>query len=227
MSKTYYEAQMIGRIFFANQPTVRSLSDTVICLVSTSLWDSFEQKEPQPSVTRYRHSRHVKGISLLQYATRISSRSRQSASTTSPRQKLQCKTHSRVQYATWMDSSTSHPVIYSEIPQKLPAEGTSMSTVQRSKLPRQGNPTFFGKLSRQLPVYDTLPSSIRRRRKLLGYGTQPSPASYPKLRRQATQSSSTRHHTCNGIDRKIQLRGNSEDCSIVRIRIRYGYSHQV
>ena len=59
MSTTYHEAKMIGRIFFANQPTVRSFLDTVICLVSTSLWESFEQKEPQPSVSRYRHSRCV------------------------------------------------------------------------------------------------------------------------------------------------------------------------
>ena len=95
MAKTDHEAQMIGSIFFANQPTVRSLSDTVICFVSMSLWDSFEQKEPQPSVTRYhaqptcivyqpsvtrnRHSRHVQCIHLPQYATGISSRSRQSA----------------------------------------------------------------------------------------------------------------------------------------------------
>src|SRR3954470_19530622 len=66
MSKTYHEAQMMGRIFFANQPAVRSLSDTVISFVSPSLWDSFEQKEPQPSVTRYRHSRHVPCSSLPQ-----------------------------------------------------------------------------------------------------------------------------------------------------------------
>src|SRR4051812_3735404 len=79
MSKTYYEARMIGRIFPSSQPTVRSLSDTVVSFVSTSLWDSFEQKEPQPSVTRYQHSRLVQCISLPQYATGISSRSRQSA----------------------------------------------------------------------------------------------------------------------------------------------------
>src|SRR3954464_90691 len=78
MFKTYHEAQMIGRIFFANQPTARSLPNTVICFVSTSLWDSFEQKEPQPSVTRYRHSRHVQCISLPRYATGIFSRLRQS-----------------------------------------------------------------------------------------------------------------------------------------------------
>src|SRR3954469_231189 len=98
-----------------------------------------------------------------------------------------------------MDSSTSHPVVHSEIPQKLPAEGTSMSTVQRSKLPKQGNPTFFSKPSRQPPAYDIPPSSIHHRRKLPGYGTQPSPASYPKLRKQTPQPSSTRHRTCNGI----------------------------
>src|SRR3954468_3396876 len=113
------------------------------------------------------------------------------------------------------------------LPQKLPAEGTSMSTVQRSNLPKQGNPAFFSKPSRQLPAYDIPPSSTRHRRKLPGYGTQPSPARYPKLRGQATQFSSTRHHTCNGIVRKIQWRGNNKDFNIVRTRIRYGYSHQV
>ena len=93
MSKTYHEAQMIGSIFFANQPTVRSLSDTMNCFVSTSLWDSFEQKEPQPSATRYqaqptctvhqpsvtrnRLSRHVQCIHLPQYATGIPPQPRQ------------------------------------------------------------------------------------------------------------------------------------------------------
>ena len=146
----------------------------MICFVSTPLWDSFEQKEPQPSVTRYRAqpictvhqpsvtrkrlSRRVQCIHLPRYATEISSRSRQSTFLQSHQQKLQCKAHSRAQYATWMN--TSYPVIYSEMPQKLLAEGTYMSTVQRAKLPRQGNPTFFSKLSRQLPAYDPPPSSI-------------------------------------------------------------------
>src|SRR4051812_12382547 len=79
MSKTYYEAQMRGRIFLANQPTTRSLSNTSICFVSTSLRDSFERKEPQPSVTRYRHRRHVPCSSLHQYATGIPSQPRRSA----------------------------------------------------------------------------------------------------------------------------------------------------
>jgi hypothetical protein len=165
-----------------------------------------------PSSVRYRDIFSVKTFNLPPQVTGRS---------------LQCKAHSRVHYATGIDSSTSHPVIYSGYHKKLPAEGTSLSTVQRSNRTKQGNPTFFSKLSRQLPVYDNLPSSTRHRRKLPGYGTQPSPASYPKLRRQATPSSSTRHHTCNGIDRKIQWRGNNKDFSIVRTRIRYGYSHQV
>ena len=59
MSKTYYEARMIGRIFLSNQPTVRSPPDIVVSFFFTSVKESFEQKEPQPSVTRYRHSRHV------------------------------------------------------------------------------------------------------------------------------------------------------------------------
>ena len=114
-------------------------------------------------------------------------------SSTSHRQKLQCKTHSRAQYATRMDSHTSHPVIYSKMPQKLPAEGTSMSTVQRGKVSQARQPNLLRQAIEaassvrhpRLPRYAT-------RRNLPGYGTQPSPASYPKLRQQATQPSSTR-----------------------------------
>ena len=54
VAKTYYEAQMIRRIFLSNEPAVRSPPDTVVSFVSTSLWESFEQKEPQRSVIRYR-----------------------------------------------------------------------------------------------------------------------------------------------------------------------------
>ena len=78
MAKTYHEDQMIERIFSPHQPTISNLADTMVSFVSTSLWDSFEQMEPQPSVTRYRHSRHVQYISLPQYATEISSRPGQS-----------------------------------------------------------------------------------------------------------------------------------------------------
>src|SRR4051812_46835162 len=53
VAKTYHEAQMIGRMFPPHHPAIRSLSDTVVRSVSTSLRESFPQKEPQPSVTRY------------------------------------------------------------------------------------------------------------------------------------------------------------------------------
>ena len=78
MAKTYHEAQMIGRMFPPHQLAVRRLPDTVVSFVSTSLCEGFEQKEPQPSMTRYRHSRLVQCISLPQYATEISSRPRKS-----------------------------------------------------------------------------------------------------------------------------------------------------
>ena len=147
---------------------------------------AFRDKEPAqptctvypPSSVRYRDIFSAKTVSLPPQANGGN---------------LQCKTLSRTPCAPPMAFSTSYPVSYSELPQKLPAEGTGIPTVQRGKLPRQGNPTFFSKLSRQLPVYDTLPSSIRYRRKIPGYGTQPSLASYPKLRGQATQASSARH----------------------------------
>src|ERR1041385_1706778 len=78
MVRKYHEAQIIGRMFPPHQPAVRKLSDTVASFVPTSLWDSFEQKEPQPSVTSYRHNQHVPYIHLPQYATGISSQPRQS-----------------------------------------------------------------------------------------------------------------------------------------------------
>src|ERR1041384_2295347 len=122
-------------------------------------------------------------------------------STTSHRQKLQCKTHSHAQYATkWIPTQTiwsSTVRCHKNFQLKEPA----CPQCKEAKLPRQGNPTFLGKLSRQVPVYDTPPSSIRYRRKLPGYGTQPSPASYPKLRHQATQPSSTHHQYQQRIDR--------------------------
>src|SRR4051812_17989766 len=51
--KTEHEARMIERMFPPHQSAVRSLSDTMVRIASTSLRESFEQKEPQSSVTRY------------------------------------------------------------------------------------------------------------------------------------------------------------------------------
>src|SRR3954470_11131366 len=124
---------MIGRLLPPHQPAVRSPSDTVVRFASTSLRESFEQKEPQSSVTRYpaqptctvyqpssvryRDIFLAKTVSLLPQATDRS---------------LQCKTLDRARYAPRMDSSKSRSVIYSELPQKLPAEGTGMSTMQEA-----------------------------------------------------------------------------------------------
>src|ERR1043165_8659926 len=101
MSKTYNEAQMIGRIFLANQPTARSLSDTVICFVSTSLWDSFEQKEPQPSVTRYptQPTCTVYQPSSVRYWDIFSVKTANLPPQATGRS-LQCKALSRAQYTT-------------------------------------------------------------------------------------------------------------------------------
>src|SRR4051812_17914085 len=53
MAKTYHEAQLIERMFSPHQPAVRSPSDIMVRFTSTSLKESFGQKEPRPSVTRY------------------------------------------------------------------------------------------------------------------------------------------------------------------------------
>src|SRR3954468_24178184 len=92
------------------------------------------------------------------------------------------------------------------LPAKLPIEGTSVSTVQRSNRTKQGNPAFFSKLSRQIPVYDTSPSSIRHRRKLPGYGTQPSPASYPSSADKLLGLPRHVINICNGIVRHPIIR---------------------
>ena len=153
MSKTYYEGQMTGRIFLASQPTSRSLSGTVICFVSTSLRDSFEQKDPQPSVTRYpaQPTCTVYQPSSVHY-----------------RDTFSVKTISLPPQVTGRSYSARHPVVLStpqgwistqairsstvKCRRKLPAEGTSMSTVQRAKLPGQGTPTFPSKLPQASPT---------------------------------------------------------------------------
>src|SRR3954467_14454153 len=117
-------------MFSPHQPAVRSPSDTVVRFASTSVRESFEQKEPQSSVTRYpaqptctvyqpspvrcRDIFLAKTVSLPPQATDRS---------------LQCKTFDRDRYAPRMDPSTSRSVVYSKLPLKLPAEGTDASTV--------------------------------------------------------------------------------------------------
>ena len=122
VAKTYHEAQMIGRLFPPHKPAARSLSDTVVRFASASLKESFGQKEPQPSVTRYQ----AQPTCTVYQPSSVRYRDVSSAKTVSlPPQaidrSLQCKTMDRARYATRMDSSTSRSVVYSELPQKLPA----------------------------------------------------------------------------------------------------------
>src|SRR3954464_13078864 len=95
-------------MFSPHQPAVRSLSDTVVRFASTSVRESFQQKEPQSSMTRYpaqptctvyepssvrcRDTFSAKRVSLPPQATDRS---------------LQCKTFDRARYATRVNSSTS------------------------------------------------------------------------------------------------------------------------
>src|SRR3954464_5313375 len=101
---------MVGRMCPSNQPAVRKLSDTVVSSVSTSLWESFDQKEPQPSVTRYQAQptctvyppssvryRDIFSVKIVSLLPQVTGRS------------LQRKTLSHAQYATWMDSNTRYP----------------------------------------------------------------------------------------------------------------------
>src|SRR3954466_7755392 len=117
-------------MFSPHQPAVRSLSDTVVRFTSMSLRESFPQKEPQSSVTRY----PAQPTCTVYEPSSVRCRDIFSAKTISlPPQAtdrcLQCKTFDRARYAPRMDSSTSRSVIYSEVPQKLPIEGTDVSTV--------------------------------------------------------------------------------------------------
>src|SRR4051812_7671758 len=129
-AKTQQEEQLIGRMFSPYQQAVRSLSDTVVRFVPTSVRESFQQKEPQSSVTRY----PVQPTCTVYQPSSVRCRGIFSAKTASlPPQAtdrcLQCKTFDRARYAIRMDSSTSRSVVYSELPLKLPAEGTGISTV--------------------------------------------------------------------------------------------------
>src|SRR4051812_30422025 len=102
-----------------------------------------------------------------------------------------------------------------------------MSTVQRGKTSKARQPSL---LHQAIEVASRVRHSAFPRyatgRKLPGYDTQPSPASYPKLRGQATQSSSTRHR-CATVLTDVQSCKDSKGFSIVRTRIYYGYPYQV
>src|SRR3954463_4446322 len=99
-------------MFYPHQPAVRSLSDIMVRFVPTSVRESFRQKEPQSSVTRY----PAQPTCTVYQPSAIRCRDIFSAETTSlPPQaadrSLQCKTLDRAQYATWMDPSTSRSVV--------------------------------------------------------------------------------------------------------------------
>src|SRR3954465_4012316 len=103
---------MIERMFPPHQPTVRSLSDTMVRFVPTSVRESFEQKEPQPSVTRY----PVQPTCTVYQPSSVHCRDIFSAKTVSlPPQStdrsLRCKTLDRAWYATGMDPSTSRSIV--------------------------------------------------------------------------------------------------------------------
>src|SRR3954462_15122082 len=128
VAKTYHEAQLIGRMFSPHQPAVRSLSDIMVRFVPTSVRESFQQKEPQSSVTRY----PAQPTCTVYEPSSVRCRDIFSANTVSlPPQatdrSLQYKTFDRARYAIRVDSSTSRSVAYSELPQKLSAERADVS----------------------------------------------------------------------------------------------------
>src|SRR3954462_10401519 len=99
-------------MFSPHQPAVRSLSDTVVRFAPTSLRESFEQKEPQPSVTRY----PAQPTCTVYQPSAVRCRDIFSAKTVSlPPQatvrSLQFKTFDRDRYATRTDSNTSRSVV--------------------------------------------------------------------------------------------------------------------
>src|SRR3954463_8999468 len=129
-------------MFSPHQPAVRSLSDTVVRFASTSVRESFPQKEPQPSVTRY----PVQPTCTVYQPSAVCCRDIFSANTVSlPPQatdrSLQCKTLDRARYAIRMDSSTSRSVVYSKWPQKFSAEGP-VSTQYKEASFRARQPIF-------------------------------------------------------------------------------------
>src|SRR3954470_19415256 len=103
---------MIGRLLPPHQPAVRSPSDTVVRFASTSLRESFEQKEPQSSVTRYpaQPTCTVYQPSAVRYRDIFSAKTVSLPPQATDRS-LQCKTFDRARCATETESSTSRPVI--------------------------------------------------------------------------------------------------------------------
>src|SRR4051812_16804687 len=99
-------------MFSPHQPAVRSPSGTVVRFVSTSLRESFGQKEPQPSVTRYpvQPTCTVYQPSSVRYQGIFSAKTVSLPPQATDRS-LQCKTRDRARYATRTDSSTSRSVV--------------------------------------------------------------------------------------------------------------------
>src|SRR4051812_6525849 len=99
-------------MFCPHQLAVRSLSDTVVRFVPTSVRESFPQKEPQSSVTRYpaQPTCTVYQPSSVRYRDILSAKTASLPQQATDRS-LQCKTLDRARYATGMDSSTSRSVV--------------------------------------------------------------------------------------------------------------------
>src|SRR3954470_24224677 len=103
---------MIGRLLPPHQSAARSLSDTVVRFTSTSLRESFPQKEPHSSVTRYpaQPTCTVYQPSAVRYRDIFSAKTISLPSQATDRC-LQCKTFDRARYATRTGSSTSRSVV--------------------------------------------------------------------------------------------------------------------
>jgi hypothetical protein len=113
---------MIGRMCSSNKPAVRRLSGTTLSLVPMSLWESFGQKEPQSSVTRYPAQRtHTVYQPYSVHHPDVFSAKTVSLPPQATGRSLWCKTHSRAQYTPQMDFSTSYSAVYGDRPWKLPA----------------------------------------------------------------------------------------------------------
>src|SRR3954469_10059676 len=99
VAKTENEARMIERMFPPHQPAVRSLSDTVVRFVPTSVRESFQQKEHQSSVTRYpaQPTCTVYQPSSVRYQHIVSAKTASLPPQATDRS-LQCKTFDRDHY---------------------------------------------------------------------------------------------------------------------------------
>ena len=139
---------MVGKLRAEGTSTFRDKVPSTADLYSISAFRGKAPTQPtctvhQPSVKRYRLSRHVQCTSLPRYATEISSRPRQSTFHHKPPAEATVQDPQSCSVRHKVDSNKNHSVIYSKMPQKLPAEGTSMSTVQRGKASQARQPNLL------------------------------------------------------------------------------------